>query len=55
MSRRHAFQHMPTDWIRARQRFRMYYEVDGSTNPGQLPLVLLHGGGDTIETSFGYL
>jgi pimeloyl-ACP methyl ester carboxylesterase len=34
---------------------RMYYEVDGPTNPGQLPLVLLHGGGDTIETSFGHL
>jgi pimeloyl-ACP methyl ester carboxylesterase len=34
---------------------RMYYEIHGSTNPGQLPLVLLHGGGDTIETSFGHL
>jgi len=34
---------------------RMYYEVDGPTNPGQLPLVLLHGGGDTIGTSFGHL
>ena len=34
---------------------RMYYEVDGPTNPGQVPLVLLHGGGDTIETSFGHL
>jgi pimeloyl-ACP methyl ester carboxylesterase len=33
----------------------MYYEVHGPTNPGQLPLVLLHGGGDTIETSFGHL
>jgi pimeloyl-ACP methyl ester carboxylesterase len=36
-------------------KLRMYYEVDGPTNPGQLPLVLLHGGGDTIETSFGHL
>jgi pimeloyl-ACP methyl ester carboxylesterase len=33
----------------------MYYEIHGPTNPGQLPLVLLHGGGDTIETSFGHL
>ena len=32
---------------------RMYYEIHGPT--GQLPLVLLHGGGDTIETSFGLL
>jgi pimeloyl-ACP methyl ester carboxylesterase len=32
---------------------RMYYEVHGPT--GQMPLVLLHGGGDTIETSFGHL
>ena len=32
---------------------RMYYEVHGPTE--QLPLVLLHGGGDTIETSFGHL
>jgi len=31
----------------------MYYEVHGPT--GRLPLVLLHGGGDTIETSFGHL
>ena len=32
---------------------RMYYEIHGRA--GQLPLVLLHGGGDTIETSFGRL
>ncbi len=32
---------------------RMYYEIHGPA--GQLPLVLLHGGGDTIETSFGHL
>jgi pimeloyl-ACP methyl ester carboxylesterase len=31
---------------------RIYYEVHGPTNPMRLPLVLLHGGGDTIETSF---
>jgi pimeloyl-ACP methyl ester carboxylesterase len=34
---------------------RIYYEIHGPTNPGELPLVLLHGGGDTIETSFGHL
>jgi pimeloyl-ACP methyl ester carboxylesterase len=32
---------------------RLYYEVHGRRNPKQPPLVLLHGGGDTIETSFG--
>src|SRR4029453_2817378 len=32
---------------------RMYYEVHGPT--GQMPLVLLHGGGEQIETSFGHL
>jgi len=32
---------------------RMYYEVHGPANA--VPLVLLHGGGDTIETSFGQL
>jgi pimeloyl-ACP methyl ester carboxylesterase len=32
---------------------RMYYEIHGPA--GELPLVLLHGGGDTIETSFGHL
>jgi pimeloyl-ACP methyl ester carboxylesterase len=31
----------------------MYYEIHGSM--GGVPLVLLHGGGDTIETSFGQL
>jgi pimeloyl-ACP methyl ester carboxylesterase len=31
----------------------MYYEIHGPM--GHLPLVLLHGGGDTIETSFGRL
>jgi pimeloyl-ACP methyl ester carboxylesterase len=34
---------------------RMYYEIHGPTNSAQPPLVLLHGGGDTIETSFGHL
>jgi pimeloyl-ACP methyl ester carboxylesterase len=34
---------------------RMYYEIHGPTNPTEFPLVLLHGGGDTIETSFGRL
>ncbi len=29
---------------------KMYYEIHGA---GQMPLVLIHGGGSTIETSFG--
>jgi pimeloyl-ACP methyl ester carboxylesterase len=32
---------------------RIYFEVYGPTSPDSPPLVLLHGGGDTIETSFG--
>ncbi len=32
---------------------RMYYEIHGPASG--VPLVLLHGGGDTIETSFGEL
>jgi pimeloyl-ACP methyl ester carboxylesterase len=31
----------------------MYYEIHGSTSGKSPPLVLLHGGGSTIETSFG--
>jgi pimeloyl-ACP methyl ester carboxylesterase len=31
----------------------LYYEVHGDVRHGTPPLVLLHGGGDTIETSFG--
>lgn len=34
---------------------RLYYERHGTAKADQLPLVLLHGGGDTIETSFGHL
>ena len=35
---------------------RMYYQVHGAPRKdGQPPLVLLHGGGSTIETSFGEL
>jgi pimeloyl-ACP methyl ester carboxylesterase len=34
---------------------RLYYEVHGVANPGRPPLVLLHGGGDTIKTSFGHV
>ena len=33
----------------------MYYEVHGEARPGSPPLVLLHGGGDTIQTSFGQI
>jgi pimeloyl-ACP methyl ester carboxylesterase len=34
---------------------QMYYEIHGAANAAQPPLVLLHGGGDTIETSFGHI
>jgi pimeloyl-ACP methyl ester carboxylesterase len=34
---------------------QLYYEIHGPAHPPQPPLVLLHGGGDTIETSFGRL
>ena len=32
---------------------RMYYEVHGRVHDKNPPLILLHGGGSTIETSFG--
>ena len=32
---------------------RMYYELHGDVRGGGRPLVLLHGGGSTIETTFG--
>lgn len=32
---------------------KMYYEVHGQLDATTVPLVLLHGGGSTIETSFG--
>ncbi len=32
---------------------RVYYEIHGTARGGCPPLVLLHGGGDTIQTSFG--
>jgi pimeloyl-ACP methyl ester carboxylesterase len=32
---------------------RMYYEFHGAASGKEAPLVLLHGGGSTIETSFG--
>ena len=34
---------------------KMYFEVYGKPRANILPLVLLHGGGDTIQTSFGHL
>jgi pimeloyl-ACP methyl ester carboxylesterase len=34
---------------------RMYYEVHGASRDGVPPLVVLHGGGSTIQTSFGTL
>jgi pimeloyl-ACP methyl ester carboxylesterase len=33
----------------------LYYEIHGSPAKDDVPLVLLHGGGSTIETSFGKL
>ncbi|WP_392890194.1 alpha/beta fold hydrolase [Pseudomonas migulae] len=33
----------------------LYFEIHGAAHPTQPPLVLLHGGGDTIETSFGQI
>lgn len=32
---------------------KMYYEIHGAADGKKPPLVLLHGGGSTIETSFG--
>ena len=32
---------------------RMYYEVHGEARAGRAPLVLVHGGGSTIESNFG--
>ncbi len=32
---------------------KLYYEIHGSDAGGNPPLILLHGGGSTIETSFG--
>jgi pimeloyl-ACP methyl ester carboxylesterase len=34
---------------------QMYYEIHGNAAKDGLPLVLLHGGGSTIETSFARL
>jgi pimeloyl-ACP methyl ester carboxylesterase len=34
---------------------QMYYEIHGAPDPAHPPLVLLHGGGDTIKTSFGHV
>ena len=32
---------------------KMYYEIHGAANGKKPPLVLLHGGGSTIDTTFG--
>ncbi|HWS15615.1 MAG TPA: alpha/beta hydrolase [Candidatus Methylomirabilis sp.] len=32
---------------------KMYYEIHGASNDKTPPLVLIHGGGSTIDTSFG--
>ncbi|WP_243294805.1 alpha/beta fold hydrolase [Geothrix mesophila] len=34
---------------------QIYFEIHGVPNPTRPPLVLLHGGGDTIQTSFGQI
>ena len=34
---------------------KLYYEIHGTASPARPPLVLLHGGGDTIKTSFGHI
>jgi pimeloyl-ACP methyl ester carboxylesterase len=34
---------------------KVYYEIHGVADGRNPPLVLLHGGGDTIETSFGHV
>lgn len=34
---------------------RIYYEIHGTPDASRPPLVLLHGGGDTITTSFGQI
>src|SRR2546427_1723553 len=34
---------------------QLYYEIHGNPAKDGVPLVLLHGGGSTIETSFGKL
>jgi len=34
---------------------RLYYEIHGEARADAPPLVLLHGGGDTIQTSFGHV
>ena len=34
---------------------RIYFEIRGIADPARRPLVLLHGGGDTIENSFGQI
>jgi pimeloyl-ACP methyl ester carboxylesterase len=33
----------------------IYYEIHGTASPTHPPLVLLHGGGDTIEIAFGHV
>lgn len=34
---------------------QIYFEIHGTAIPERPPLVLLHGGGDTIKTSFGHI
>jgi pimeloyl-ACP methyl ester carboxylesterase len=39
----------------AEVRIRLYHEVHGGAGRGTVPLLLIHGGGSTIGTSFGAL
>jgi pimeloyl-ACP methyl ester carboxylesterase len=34
---------------------RIYFEIHGNADAAHKPLLLLHGGGDTIKTSFGHI
>jgi pimeloyl-ACP methyl ester carboxylesterase len=50
----HDKQHAVRTGYAAVNGLRIYFEIHGvAKTPTQPPLVLLHGGGDTIQTSFG--
>ena len=34
---------------------KLYYEIHGAGNPTHSPLVLLHSGGETLQTSIGHI
>ncbi len=45
----------PTGGYASVNGLQVYYEVHGAADPETVPLILLHGGGSTIETSFGQI